>query len=128
VAVDDALVTKDMFHAERWEHDQRVVARGWTYYVQATRRPGRLGRAPLSSDSLIGDLLIVLPLELFLDWRARGRPWTIGVVRSGYIGTWNEQRWRVVHRETCTDADPTARIGELVADAAGGRFHPDPSE
>ena len=73
---------------------------------------------------MLGDLLVVLPLELFLDWRARGRPWTVGVVRLGYIGGWNDQNPRVVHRESFDGNDPTVRIAELAADAAAGRFHP----
>jgi hypothetical protein len=127
VAVDPELVRKDMYLGEVGDHDQRIVRDGWTYYVQAVKRPGRLGRPPLTSNSLLGDLLIVLPLELLLDWRSRGRPWTIGVVRLGYIGGWNDQRPKVVHRETFAGADLSARVTELIVDVSAGRFHPDSS-
>ena len=97
------------------EYDERVVRDGWTFYVQATRRPINLGRTALSTGGL-GALVIGVPVELFLDWRARNRTWSIGVVRMGNISAWKEQKATVVHRETLGPGlMPAPRIAELVA-------------
>jgi hypothetical protein len=125
VAIDPEVVQKDMYLAEVGDLDRRIVRDGWTYYIHAVTRPGRLGRPPLTSNSLLGDLLLVAPIDLFLDWRARRRPWTIGVVRFGYVGGWNDQTPKVIHRETLEDGvDPSTRIAELAADVTAGRFDP----
>lgn len=124
MAVDSELVQKDMYQVEVGDLDQRIVREGWTYYIHAVKRPGRLGRPPLQSDSLLGELLFVLPLELFLDWRARRRPLAVGVVRLGHIGSWNDQTPKVVHREILERVDPSMRIAELADDVSLGRFHP----
>jgi hypothetical protein len=125
MAVDPALVEKDMYGPHVGELDERVVRGGWTYYVQAVKRPGRLGVSPPSSDSLLAELLIVLPLEAIAERRARRRPWTVGVVRIGDIATWNDREPVVVHREELPlGEDPSDAIAALAADAAAGRFAP----
>ena len=39
MAVDPEVVQRDMFVCEVGDLDQRVVKDGWTYYVQAVKRP-----------------------------------------------------------------------------------------
>lgn len=124
MAVDRTLIAKDMYDGTVGDLDQRVVEDGWTYYIHAVKRPGQLGRTARASAYPLGDLLIGIPLELFLDWRARRRPWTIGVVRFGSVGGWSDRTPRVVHTESFDGDDPSARITELAADVSEGRFHP----
>lgn len=124
MTVDPELVQKDMYLGTVGDLDQRIVNDRWTYYIHAVKRPRQLGRAPFTSGSLLGDLVIGVPLELFLDWRARHQPWTVGVVRMGYVGGWNDQRPEVVFQETLDGVDPAARIAQLAADVKAGRFQP----
>lgn len=125
MAVDPELVRRDLYLPAVGEHDRRVVHDGWTYYVQAVRRPRTLGR-PAPAVGGVGELVLVLPVVWCLGLLARRRPWTVGVVRLGDVATWNDPKPVVVHRETTVDPDPTATIDRLVAEIETGRFAPSP--
>lgn len=67
--------------------------------------------------------------EPIKDARRRRRdstkPWTVAVVRMGYVGSWNDLSPTVVHQEELAPAEaPDACIEALVADVRVGRFHP----
>ena len=75
-----------------------MIRGGWTYYVHAVKRARSLGHLPLSASGDWWSAIVGGAIEAFLGWRARNNPWTIGVVRAGYVGRWNDQRrwWSIV--------------------------------
>jgi hypothetical protein len=123
MAVDPSLVLKDMYPFDVGDHDERVVRDGWTYYVQAVKRPRSLGRPGLGESGGIGEAVVGGLIDLFLEWRARNNPWTVGVVRIGYIGSWNDQTPVVVYREVLAVGEkPAARVAGLVRKVQAGEF------
>jgi hypothetical protein len=125
MTVDPNLVSKDMYLCNVEELDQRVVRGGWTHYVHAVKRPRTLGKAPLSAASGLTASLLGALVEAWLNWRARNNAWTLGIVRLGYIGSWNDQAPRVIHRESLTAGEtPETRIAELVEQVQSGFFDP----
>jgi hypothetical protein len=104
------------------EHDVRVVADGWVYYVRGIRR-GELflgGGLTLEGGLVVAVIALVAGGPL-LRWHER-QPWKVGVVRfraggGGLI--------RTVHKERLPpDERPERRIAELVEDVKRGRFKP----
>jgi hypothetical protein len=125
MTIDPNLVSKDIYPCNVEELDQRVVRGGWTYYVHAVKRPSTLGKAPLSAAAGLTASLFGALVEAGLDWKARNDAWTVGVVRVGYIGSWNDQAPRVIHRESLVAGEtPEVRIAELVEQAESGFFDP----
>ena len=125
MAVDPDLVVKDMYPLAVGDLDQRVVRGGWTYYVHAVRRPRSLGQAPFSAYGDLGAAFFGALVDGVLDWRARRNPWTVGVVRIGYIGSWRAQKPVVVHPETlAVGQEPAGLIADLVDQIRAGAFAP----
>lgn len=108
------------------DHDVRVHADRWIYYVRAVK-PG----VPLTgTGSNDGEgTLFLLPFALVIGkplqaWQAR-RPWKIGVVRMPADQWGNTAQGRVVHKERHPAGPvPIARLAELADEARGGRFAP----
>ena len=144
--IDPGDVRTDMYSGSAPEaFDERLVLSGWTYYVRATKNPSGLVRDKDWGSGLdigagaaddFGGFLVFLALLAALPAGVMGvravrrpredkRSWTVAVVRMGYVGSWNDLRPEVVHREEVSREDsPEPRIAALVADVRAGKFHP----
>lgn len=111
------------------DHDVRVHADRWIYYVRAVSWGAPL--AGTGSTDAEG-MFLLLPVawafgKPFQAWRAR-RPWKIGVVRMPADRWGNTAQGRVVHKERHAPGPvPVARLAELAEDARRGRFAPSKS-
>jgi hypothetical protein len=108
------------------DHDVRVHADRWVYYVRAVKKGVPLaGSGPNDGEGT----LILLPLMLLFgkplqSWQDR-RPWKIGVVRMPADRWGNTAQGRIVHKERQPAGPvPTARLAELAEDVRRGRFAP----
>jgi hypothetical protein len=108
------------------DHDVRVHADRWVYYVRAVKRGVPL--AGTGSNDGEGTLWL-LPFALVFGkqlqaWQA-GRPWKVGVVRMPADRWGNTAQGRVVHKERHPAGPvPVARLGELAEEVRRGRFAP----
>ncbi len=73
MAVDRKLVLENMFPFEVRDLDERVVRDGWTYYVQAVKRPGSLGRRPLSDSGGVGEAVVGVVIGISAASESRRR-------------------------------------------------------